>query len=91
MYALKVKQELTTDDGRLFLPGHDVGSLTAFEVAELATEYPIHFEAADDATRDFLSNKENIAHLAAAVKLQRQDAEKASGISGNLSTRKAKR
>lgn len=90
MYSLKVKKELTTDDGRLFLPGHDISALNPFEVSELVTEHPEVFEAADDATKEFLSNTENVNHLAAAVKQQRQEASKVKGVAGNLFTRKTK-
>lgn len=88
MYTLKVKQEITLPDGRLFLPDHDVSSLTAFEVAELVSEYPNHFEAADQATTDFLANGENVAHLAAAVKQQRN--EGAVRTQGGATARKTK-
>jgi hypothetical protein len=76
MYTLKVLEKLELPDGRLFLPDHDAKSLNAFEVSELVTEYPGVFEPADDVTRDFLANGENVAHLANAVKQQR--------VSGNV-------
>ena len=90
MYALKVKKELTTPDGRLFLPGHDVSGLNAFEISELITEFPNVFEPANDETLEFTKNTENVKHLAGAVKQQRQEMEQFKGITGNLSARKTK-
>lgn len=84
LYNLKVLKEVTLPDGRLFLPGHDVNSLDAFEVSDLVTDNPDVFEAADDVTKGFLENVENVAHLAAAVKRKREE----SGIVGNLSAKK---
>lgn len=73
MYALKVIKHLDHPDGRIFEPGHDCNALDAFEVAELVTDYPEHFEAADDITATFLENQENVAHLAEAVTRKRKE------------------
>lgn len=72
-YKLKVKEHLDHPDGRIFEPGHDCDALDAFEVSELVTDYPDHFEAADDVTAEFLKNEENVAHLAAAVVRKRKE------------------
>ena len=67
MYSLKVLKHLDHPDGRNFEPGHDCHALSPFEVAELVTDYPDYFKAADTVTEDFLANTENVAHLAEAV------------------------
>ena len=84
MYSLKVLIPFQHVDGRLFEVGHDCRALDAFEVAELVTDYPDNFEAADDATADFLRNADNIQHLADAVK--RKQAEQ--GLTGSVKARK---
>lgn len=93
MYALKVLKGFTTEDGRLFMEGHDVKSLSAFEVSELMTDYPDNFEPADNETVDFLKNTENVKHLADAVKRQRAEFEEnvSKGIAGNLTAKKVKK
>lgn len=74
MYLLKVTKHLDHPDGRIFEPGHDCSALDAFEVAELVTDYPDHFEAGDELTKALLENTENVAHLAAAVTRKRKEA-----------------
>jgi glyoxylase-like metal-dependent hydrolase (beta-lactamase superfamily II) len=67
MYNLKVLKKLTLDDGTLYLPGHDSMQLSAFEAALLLHKYPQHFSPADDMTKSFAENKENLEHLAKAA------------------------
>lgn len=66
MYSLKVKKDLTTESGTIYMVGHDCKQLTAFEAAELLVKYPEHFEPADDLTADFAKDKANLQHLAEA-------------------------
>ena len=73
MYSLIVLKALQHPDGRIFQTEHNCHALDAFEVAELVTNYPEHFQAADDITSAFLENKENVAHLAAAVENKRKE------------------
>jgi hypothetical protein len=70
MYTLKVKKGFTHSDGRIFLEEHDCQSLTMFEVAELVTDYPDNFEAADALTAETIQNLDNMKHYADAVKRQ---------------------
>jgi len=71
MYKLNVLQELTTDSGTLYMPGHPCKQLNAFEAAYLLTKYPKHFEPADELTEDFAKDTTNLKHLADAK--QRMD------------------
>jgi hypothetical protein len=68
MYSLKVVKDLKLENGTFFKVGHDVNGLNAFEVSLLIIEHPKHFEPADDLTKDFTSNKDNMKHLANAAK-----------------------
>lgn len=66
MYSLKVKKDLTTETGVLYMTGHNCMQLSAFEAAYLFHTYPNNFEPADTLTADFVANEENVAHLAQA-------------------------
>lgn len=72
MFSLIVKKELQHPDGRIFTPGHDCHALTIFEVAELVTDYPEHFEAADELTAS-ITVAENMQHYAEAAKRKREE------------------
>jgi hypothetical protein len=67
MYSLKVKKDMTTPQGVLYLAGHECKQLTAFEAAELLHNFPEVFEPADELTSDFSQNKENLKHLSEAA------------------------
>lgn len=84
MYSLNVLMGFVHPDGRIFDPDHPCKSLDAFEVAELVTDYPEHFDGADEITKDFIANSDNIQHLADAVK--RKQAEQ--GLTGSVKARK---
>ena len=50
MFALHCVKQLSTLDGRLFLPGHTSYQLFRDEAAALIKKYPDHFEPADPIT-----------------------------------------
>src|SRR3972149_1782438 len=50
MFALHCVKQLSTLDGRLFLPGHTSYQLFRDEAAALIKRYPDHFEPADPIT-----------------------------------------
>lgn len=70
MYSLNVLISFEHPDGRIFTAGHDCHALSPFEVAELIVDYPENFGAGDELTREFMSNGENLIHLANAYKLR---------------------
>jgi hypothetical protein len=84
MYSLKVLKAFVHADGRIFEIGHDCKALDPFEVSELVTDYPDHFEAADDSTADFLRNADNVKHLSDAVKRKHKE----QGLTGSVKVRK---
>ncbi len=55
IYSLRAKKQLDHPDGRIFLPGHDANQLNKAEVLELISNFPDHFEAADEITRTMLA------------------------------------
>jgi len=71
MYSLIVKNPLSHPDGRIFIPGHDLSGLSIFEVAELLVDYPDHFLAKDEFTRDLMNDVDKLAHYAAAARNKR--------------------
>lgn len=68
MYSLNVLISFEHPDGRIFTTGHDCHALSPFEVAELIVDYPENFAAGNSTTEEFISNAENMIHLANAYK-----------------------
>jgi len=57
MYSLRVIKPISLPDGRLYMEGHNCNSLSAFEVAELVYNYPMHFRPNDDMTAEFMERQ----------------------------------